>query len=148
MNQYYLVKIKYIKEFTDGTLKRVSEQYLIDASSFTEAEARITEEVIQHVRGEAVVQAMSRQDVADIFYYDDSDTWFSCVVSTIMEDADTGKERKLSNNYFLTAPTAKTANARILECLDQLMVSFEVTQLKKTKIVELFAYIPPETEKK
>ncbi len=51
MNSWYTIKVKFTKEFQDGTLKRVTEPYLINSMSFTDAEARIYKEVGEFVRG-------------------------------------------------------------------------------------------------
>ena len=67
MNSWYTVKIKYIKELEDGRLKSVSEPYLVDSVSFTDAEARMYEEVGSQVRGEFLITGITKTDYADIF---------------------------------------------------------------------------------
>ena len=62
MNNWYTVKVKFTKEFQDGTLKRVTEPYLVSSLSFTEAEARIYQEVGEFVRGEFLVTSISKTD--------------------------------------------------------------------------------------
>ena len=146
-NLKYIVKVKFTKEFTDGTLKRVTEPYLLEASCFTDAEGRIFKEVGEYVRGEFIVQAMSKIDVSDIFFYDDSDTWFKVKIQFVTTDADSGKEIKQSNTYFLTAHTTAEANQRIIDSLSGLLVSYDITSVVKTQIVDYFPYLPEETYK-
>lgn len=109
MNNWYLVTVKFTKEFQDGSLKRVSEPYLVSALSFTEAEARIYTEVGEFVRGEFLVKAIARVDFADIFHYDDAEDWFKCKVSYKTEDADSGKEKKVNNYFLVSAHSVKEA---------------------------------------
>lgn len=45
MHNWFECKITYEKMLENGMQKKVTEPYLVDALSFTEAEARITEEV-------------------------------------------------------------------------------------------------------
>lgn len=45
MRDYYQVSIRYDKTLETGTVKKVTEQYLIDAVSFTEAESRAIKEM-------------------------------------------------------------------------------------------------------
>ena len=45
MHTWFLTKIRYEKVMENGMQKKVTEPYLVDALSFTEAEARITEEM-------------------------------------------------------------------------------------------------------
>lgn len=133
---WHLVKVKFTKEFQDGTLKRVTEPYLVSAQSFTDAEARIYEEVGEFIRGEFIVAGITKQDFTDIFHYDDSDLWWKCKVSYNTED-DNGKEKKVTHNFLVSAPTAKNAYERIEESLKGLMATFEIGQISQSKIVEV-----------
>ena len=142
MNSWYTIKVKFTKEFTDGTLKRVTEPYLVNSMSFTEAEARIYKEVGEYVRGEFLVTSIAKTDFADIFAYDDSDTWFKAKLTYSTEDADTGKEKKFNNNYLVSAHNIKEAYERLEESLKGLMVTFEIPSISKTQIMEIFPYDP------
>lgn len=140
MNSWYTVKVKFTKEFQDGTLKRVTEPYLVNSLSFTEAEARIYREVGEFVRGEFLVTSISKTDFADIFHYDDAEDWYKCKVSYITEDADSGKEKKVNNNFLVSAHSVKSAYERIEESLKGLMVTFEIPMISLTPIVEIFPF--------
>jgi len=144
MNKWYLVKVKFIKEFTDGTLKKVSEPYLVSAMSFTDAEARIYKEVGEYVRGEFLVTAISVFSVEDLFHYDDAETWYKVKVTTVVEDADSGKEKRHSYNYLVTAHNTKEAHERVEESLRGLMFTLKIQSVVETKIVEVFPYEQPE----
>ena len=142
MNSWYTIKVKFTKEFTDGTLKRVTEPYLINSMSFTEAEARIYKEVGEYVRGEFLVTSIAKTDFADIFAYDDSDTWYKAKLSYTTEDADTGKEKKFNNNYLVAAHNVKEAFERLEESLKGLMATYEIPAIAKTQIMDIFPYDP------
>jgi hypothetical protein len=140
MNSWYTVKVKFTKEFQDGTLKRVTEPYLINALSFTEAEARIYEEVGEFIRGEFVVTSIAKTDFADIFQYDDTENWFKCKVTYVTEDADSGKEKKVNNNFLVSAQNSKVAYERIEESLKGLMASYEIPAISQTQFVDIFPF--------
>ena len=140
MNSWYTVKVKFTKEFQDGTLKRVTEPYLVNSLSFTEAEARIHREVGEFVRGEFLVTTISKTEYADIFHYDDADVWYKCKVSYITEDGDSGKEKKVNNNFLVSAHNVKEAYERIEESLKGLMVTFEIPTIAVTPIIEIYPY--------
>jgi Domain of unknown function (DUF4494) len=142
MNSWYTIKIKFIKEFTDGTLKRVTEPYLVNSMSFTEAEARIYKEVGEYVRGEFLVTSISKTDFADIFDFDDSEVWYKAKMTYSTEDADSGKEKKVNSNYLVGAHNVKEAYERLEESLKGLMASFEIPAIAKTQIVDIFPYDP------
>lgn len=138
---WYNVKVKFTKEFQDGTLKRVTEPYLVNAVSFTDAEAIINKEVGEFIRGEFMVTSIAPQDFADIFKFDDSDRWYKCKVYYVTED-DNGKEKKVANNFLVTAETAKIAYERIVDSLKGMMATFEVPSVVVTNIVEVINSTP------
>ncbi|MFK8044271.1 MAG: DUF4494 domain-containing protein [Crocinitomicaceae bacterium] len=146
MNSWHTVKVKYTKEFQDGTLKRVTEPYLVSAISFTDAEARIYQEVGEFVRGEFMVTSIAKTDFNDIIQYDDAETWYKCKVSYVSEDADSGKEKKVNTNYLVSAHNVKEAYDRLEESMKGLMVSYEIPLISLTQIVEIFPYVASEDD--
>ncbi len=140
MNSWYTVKVKFTKEYQDGTLKRVTEPYLVNSYSFTDAEARIYQEVGEFVRGEFLVTSISKTEFADIFHYDDAEDWYKCKVSYVTED-DNGKEKKVNNNFLVSAHNVKEAYTRIEESLKGLMVSYEIPMINLTPIVEIYPFV-------
>lgn len=142
MNSWFTIKVKYTKQLEDGRLKRVTEPYLVDAISFTDAEARIYEEVGTHVKGEFLITGISKTDYADIFYYEDADDWYKCKLTYVSVDADSGKEKKISNNFLVTAHNVKQAYERIKESLADMTVTFEVPSIMLSPIVEVMPYNP------
>ncbi|PKR80914.1 hypothetical protein CW751_07025 [Brumimicrobium salinarum] len=142
MNNWFTVKVKYIKQLEDGRLKSVTEPYLVDATSFTEAEARIYEEVGERVRGEFQIKGIAKTEYADIFYYEDADDWYKCKLTYVSVDADSGKEKKITSNFLVTAETVHQAYERIKESLSDMTVTFEVPAITLTSIVEVLPYNP------
>lgn len=142
MNNWFTVKVKYTKQLEDGRLKRVTEPYLVDSVSFTDAEARIYEEVGQSVQGEFLITGISKTEYADIFYYDDSDVWYKCKLTYVSIDGDEGKEKKITSNFLVTANNVREAYDRIHESLSDMTVSFEVPSITITPIVEVLPYNP------
>lgn len=140
MNQWYLTTVKFTKEFTDGTLKRVTENYMFNAMSFTEAEARVYKEVGEYVRGEFHVKGIVPKQVNDIWNYEDCDEWWDAKVDCVMEDADTGKEKKLSYNFLVTASSLREANDRVVAELKGVMAKMRVVGISKSKVIEIFHY--------
>ena len=142
MNSWFTIKVKYTKQLEDGRLKRVTEPYLVDAISFTDDEARIYEEVGTHVKGEFLITGISKTDYADIFYYEDAEDWYKCKLTYVSVDADSGKEKKISNNFLVTAHNVKQAYERIKESLADMTVTFEVPSIMLSPIVEVMPYNP------
>jgi hypothetical protein len=140
MNNWFTVKVKYTKQLENGTFKRVSEPYMLAAMTFTDAEARIYEELGALIRGEFTVVGIARTDVHDIFAYDDSETWYKCKVTYDKIDDEGDKKKTISQNYLVTATNVKDAFTRVQESLSTLMIDFKITIVAESPIVEIFPY--------
>ncbi|MFD2037668.1 DUF4494 domain-containing protein [Belliella marina] len=140
MRVWFLCKVKYAKENEEGLLKSVSEQYLVDAVSFTEAEARIYDMLGSVIRGDFQVTNISKSNIVDVFFYDDIDIWHKCKITYIVTDADSGKEKKVTQFMLVTAHDVKEAFERIFESLDNMLVTFRVPEVTESPIVEIFPY--------
>lgn len=138
MNNWFTVKVKYTKQLENGTFKRVSEPYLLSAMTFTDAEARIYEELGAIIRGEFDVVSISRTELHDIFAYEDSATWWKCKVTYESVEHDSEKTKKVSQTFLVSAETAKEAYERILESLSTLMVEFNIPSIIFSPIVDIF----------
>lgn len=141
MRTWFMCKVKYQKQDEEtGLLKSVTEPYLFDAMSFTEAETRVYEELAESMRGEWVISNISKTKILDVFRYPDADTWHRCKVSYTVADGDTGKEKKVTNLMLVTAHDVKQAYERIYESLHNMLVTFRVPEVVETPIVEVFPY--------
>ena len=148
MNTWFTVKVKYTKQLDDGNFKRVSEPYLLAAMTFTDAEARIYEELGSIIRGEFTVTNIARTEYHDIFYYEDADLWYKCKITYQSEgdaldveaDLNTKKVKKVSQNFLVTATSVKEAFERIQESLSTLMVDYQIPSIILTPIVDIFPY--------
>ena len=146
MNSWFTVKVKYTKQLENGTFKRVSEPYLLAAMTFTDAEARIYEELGATIRGEFLVTGIARTDIHDIFAYDDADTWYKCKVSYDKIDDEADKKKTITQNFLVSATNVKESYERIVESLSTLMIDFQITSIIASPIVEIFPYREDEIE--
>jgi hypothetical protein len=140
MNSWFTVKVKYTKQLENGTFKRVSEPYLLAAMTFTDAEARIYEELGSSIRGEFQVTGITRTDLHDIFQYDDAEQWFKCKVTYDRIDEDGEKAKTISQNFLVSAANVKESYERVEESLATLMIDFNVVSITASPIVEIFPY--------
>jgi hypothetical protein len=145
MKTWFLCKVKYQKEDENGRLKSVTEPYLVDAVSFTEAETRIYEEMVERIRGEFIITGISKTKIVDVFHYEDADIWHKCKVTYYVAE-ENGKEKKIVNQFIVTADNAKDAYDRIYESLGNMLVSFRVPEVVESPIVEVFNYTSSEEE--
>lgn len=146
MRVWFLVKVKYARETEEGLLKAITEQYLVDAVSFTEAEAIIYDRLGSQIRGDFQVTHIAKSNIVDLFFYEDADVWHKCKIQYIVADADSGKEKKVTQYMLVTANGVPQAHERIQESLSNMLVSFQVPDVVETKIIEVFPYEKPEEQ--
>ena len=140
MNNWFTVKVKYTKQLENGTFKRVTEPYLLAAMTFTDAEARIYEELGSIIRGEFNVVGIARTEIHDIFAYEDATTWYKVKISYESEAGEDEKKKKVSQNFLVSAHSVKDAYERIQESLSTLMVDFQIPSIIVSPIIEIFPY--------
>lgn len=144
MRTWFQIKVKYAKETEEGLLKSISEVYLVDAVSFTEAEAIIYDRLGSQIRGDFQVTHESKSNIVDVFFYEDSDIWYKCKITYLVADGDSGKEKKVTQYMIVTAEDVKQAYDRIQESLSNMLVSFRVPDITESPIIEVFPYEPQE----
>lgn len=140
--QWIEAKVRYEKTMDDGKQKQVSEKYVVDAYSFTEAEAAITEEMRHFVSGEFSVKAVQTAPYGEIFFSEDDkdDTWYKAKVKFITMDEKTGKERQSYSNYLVQASSIRTALENIDKVFAEAWFDYVVVRIEETKIVDVFCH--------
>ncbi len=138
MNKWFTVKVKYTKQLDNGALKRVTEAYLIAAMSFTDAEARIYEELGSIIIGEFNVSNITPVEIHDIFAYDDTGVFYKCKATYDNIDADTEKSKKVSQVFLVEAGSVKEAFDRLTENLKGMLVDFQIPDVKVSNIIDIF----------
>lgn len=142
MNEWFECKIKYEKTMENGLVKKVTEPYLVDALSFTEAEKRILEEIAPFMTGEYQVSDIKRAHYAELFFTpeDSADRWFRAKLVFITLDEKSGKERKSSQNVLIQAADLRGAIARLDEGMKGSMMDYVIASVAETAIVDVFRY--------
>lgn len=148
MNKWYTVKVKYTKQLDNGALKRVVEAYLVAAMSFTDAEARIYEELGQIIRGEFSVTNITPIELSDIFAFDDCGEYYRAKIKYESVDIDSETAKKVVILVLVEADNMKDADERLTESLKTLSVDYKVTELKESRIIDIFPYNEPKPLKK
>ena len=124
----------------DGKEKKVTEQYVVEALSFTEAEARIIEEMTPYISGEFDVVSEKIAPYNEIFLSDksDDDKWFISKVAFITIDEKTEKEKKQTFRYLVQAETSEHALDYTKTMLNQCLSDYSIDAVKDTPTLEVF----------
>ncbi|PIY07749.1 MAG: hypothetical protein COZ18_15845 [Flexibacter sp. CG_4_10_14_3_um_filter_32_15] len=144
MNYWFLCKVSYTKELEDGTVKRMKDNYLTDATTLTEAEARMHEEVGRSMRGEFSVAAANRMNFVDVFTYPNVDNYYKCKIRYVTIDETKGKEREVKNQVLIAANDLLDAHTRLTKEFASMLVPYEIIEIIKTPLVEVFRYKSPD----
>lgn len=140
MKIWFTCKAKYGKENDEGIMKQVTEAFLIDAVSYTDAESRIYEALEQNIAGEFAVTAITKSNISEVINYEDSDYWYKCKVTYATVDGDSDKEVKINTYFLVAAEDVRQAFVRVEDNLSSMLVPFEIPSITKTNIVEVYPY--------
>ena len=141
MRNYFLVGIKYEKTAEEGKIVKVNEAYLVDALSFTEAEARINKEMKPFISGEFVVDKIQRAKVNELFPSEFGDKWFKSKVFFVSLDEEKGIEKRTACTMYVQANDIKEAEANLHEGMKGTMADYEIASITETKILDVFNYV-------
>ena len=147
---WFECRIRYEKTMEDGMQKKVSENYVVDALSFSEAEERITEEMSSYVSGEFEIMDIKIAPYAEVFFADSdsADTWYTAKLAFITLDEKTQKEKKSTVNYLFNAGSMNGAVKSIDEVMSQSMVDYVVSAVNETTLMDVFEYKKKEKDDK
>ena len=141
---WFECKVRYEKTMEDGTIKKVTEVYVVDALSFSEAEKRITEEMSSYVSGELEICNLKIAPYKEIFFadsdFDLADEWYKAKLVFITFDEKTNKEKETSVIYLVNAGNFNSALKNINEIMEGTMIDYQTCNLTETKIEDVFEY--------
>ena len=139
MSQWFECKVKYDKMLESGAQKVVTEPYLVDALSFTEAEARITEEMQPYISGEFTVSAVRRINLIDVFYHQGGDRWYKVKTNFITIDEKTAAEKRTACFQLVQAGSVKEALDVFLAGMKDTMADYEIASIVETPLMDVFS---------
>lgn len=147
---WFECKIRYEKTMDDGLQKKVTESYVVDALSFSEAEERIIEEMSAYISGDFTVQDIKKAAYGEIFFSDDAsaDRWYKAKLQFITIDEKTEKEKRSSVNYLFQAGSMNGAMKNIEEGMGGTMIDYSITSVQETQLMDVFEYKKPEKNDK
>lgn len=140
---WFECKVRYEKTQEDGSDKLVNELYVVDALSFTEAEASIIDNMAVYVSGELKIANINHANYNEIFFSgnDDDDLWFKARLAFITID-DKNKEKRTYVNYLIQAKSIERAKRYVDEVMGETIIDYELKSLSETKIFDVFEHEP------
>lgn len=142
MQNWFECSIRYEKTMENGMNKKVTERYLVDALSFTEAEARIIEEMAPYITGGFTVVDIKRATYSELFPSDEesADRWFKCKLFFITLDEKSGAEKKTSTQVLVQAADLRDAVKKLDEAMKGTMADYQIAAVAETPIMDVYPY--------
>ncbi len=140
MHTWFECKIKYEKTAGEGNIVKVNEAYLIDALSFTEAEARIITEMKPFISGEFTVANIKRAKIGEMFFSENGDKWYRSKVNFVTLDEEKGVEKRTAVNMMIQASDFSEALANLKEGMKGTLADFEIASITETLIIDVYKF--------
>lgn len=139
---WFECKIRYEKTLENGMNKKVTEPYLVDALSFTEAESRVIEETEPFISGEFTVSDIKRVNYAEIFPVkaDNADKWFKCKLLFVTLDEKNGNEKKTASLALVQAADLREAVKNLDDGMKGTMADYQIAAISETAIMDVYYY--------
>ena len=138
MHTWFECKVRYERPAEDGASRKVAEAYLVDALSFTEAEARIIEELAPFAGEGLSVTDIKRAKYEELFASnaDADDRWFKIKICFITLDAK-GEEKRVGAQMLVQASDLRRALVRFDEAMKGTMADYEISSVAETAIMDV-----------
>ncbi len=149
MHTWFECKIRYEKVTENGMNKKVTEPYLVDALSFTEAEARIIEEMTPFITGVFTVSDIKRANYSEIFFSDEeaADRWYEVTLAFITLDEKSGAEKATRSRVLVQAADLRDAMEKLDEGMKGTLADYQGVAIKETALVDVYPYTADDESK-
>ena len=138
MALWFECKVRYDKTMENGSVKRVTDSYLVDALSFTEAETRIIEEIKPLMSGDFTIPAIKKTNIAEIFPDGTAEKWWLVKYNLIAINEKSGAERRAAVHVMVQANSQQGATDRFNAGMKGTMSDFEIEKVAETKVIDVY----------
>lgn len=130
--------IRYDKTLETGAVKTVTEKYLVEAITPTEAEARIIKMMTPYITGEFNVQSLKEEKFIDYLSVNANNDYVFYLVASFLTVDDAGKEKVQNQRYVIHADTFDCALNKFYKFMEDSVNDYTVLKLEQTKILDVF----------
>ena len=137
MANYFECKVTFLKTLENGKEKKVTECYVVNADSFTDAEAKITEHMSAYLSVPFEVKSIRKYKIAEIVPMGSGDTYFKCKLNFITLDEKSGLEKKTAVNMLVNATTLDEAKSNLVNHMKGTLADYSIEKIEETKIIDV-----------
>lgn len=137
---WFECKVRFDETQEDGTVKKVTKPYVVDAVSFGDAEKKITKEMSRYVSGKMEIKTINPTPYKEIFFSDadTDDKWYKAKLAFITIDEKTDKEKRSNITYLVQAGSVQKACKNVDEAMSDTMIDYSSLAISETKIEDVF----------
>ena len=147
MTTWFECKLKYDMTDEYGKSKSVSEGYLVDAVSFTEAEARVHKILTDEIPYSFIVSGIRKAKIDEIVFSDLEDIkWYKSRVVYVDVDEKSGKEKKTGHVIYVAGTDLTEALSNLKDSQSTLMIQWDIDSIGVTRVLDVFPYTESERE--
>lgn len=140
-SMWFECKIRYDRLTDEGLSKKVTEQYVVDALSYTEAEKNIIRSTAEIIPEVIEIKAIKEATYSEIFFSeDDAEKWYKTKINFISIDERTGKERRTNVLYLVQANDISNAISNVKEIMSKSMSDYTIQSMALTQILDVFEH--------
>lgn len=139
-SQWFECKVRYTKPQPDGLDKKVTEAYTVEALSFSEAEAKITEELSSYLSGEFLISDIKIAPYREVFFAeaDSADRWYRARLAFITIDEKTEREKRTPVTYLVNASGLASCVRNIEQFMSSTMIDYTIVSIQETALLDVF----------
>lgn len=140
MTNYFECRVSYDKTLESGAIKQVTESYLVEAMSFTEAEARITQQMQPYMSGEFSVSAVNRRKYEDVLLDDERDKLYHVKLMFITIDEKTAAEKRKPSYLLVQARDIADVLSQVEILMSDSVTDYDIVSVNESRILDVFMY--------
>lgn len=138
MTNYFECRVSYDKTLESGAVKQVTESYLVEAMSFTEAEARITQQMQPYMSGDFTVSAVNRRKYEDVLLDDDRDKLYHVKLMFITIDEKTAAEKRKPSYLLVQARDIADVLSQVEILMSDSVTDYDIVSVSESRILDVF----------
>lgn len=146
MYNWFECKVRYDKTQDNGMEKTVTEPYLVDALSFTEAEERIVKEMEPFISGDFSVSDIRRKKFVETVFSNSGDRYYNARLAFITLDEKSGSGKRTNVNMLVQASDLRDALETVEATMKGSVADYEIVGITETAIIDVYPYGKDKTD--
>jgi len=135
---WFNCRVKWKKPDIDGVESNVTEQYLVEAYTYTEAEAGINQIMSEMGGGTFQLLAITKTNLTEVHENEESDLWFKVKLSMVAFDEESGKEKQSAFFMLVAAENLRDAYDRTKTIMRDSGTGYVIPSITYTKFVDVY----------